>query len=374
MIKRIDDKYFVAVGTTNDWVYKEKPDNLWDADGLVVMIDYDGNINYNYFFGNILPFDPNGQQHIQYELMDHVTFDPNDKTVVIAGERLDHEQSKVSDVSPVPQEWGLWVTKWDPYGQSVIWTNRYQFKDQFYRLSDPEIEHDTKEQYGISYNFDKFNTMVMKLKNDGNVLYHRYHYVSGFNNDEKVLNDIVKAFEYNNMTVVGQVTPDAYAYNSSYGWNIQAFDNIREKCEMEEYEVKPKELKFDIDKVKNREYKVESKELYLKQDKIDLKNKIICKKDLVGFKSTPTTDDERFAVSQDIDNQTVTIQMQQTMPVSNNTTTYKATLYNALGQKMLETGSFSSSQQVNVSGLASGIYYLQVWNSQFKQSHSVFIR
>lgn len=372
-VKRLDDKYFLAVGSTNQWVYKEQEQNLWDADGLVVMIDLDGNIVYNYMFGNTLPMDPNGQQHIQYELMDHLTYDPFTKTAIITGERLDNDQKEVTDASPAPQEWGLWVTKWDPWSQSVSWTNRYQYGEKPYRVSDPEIEHDNKARVGISYNFDKFNTIAMKLADDGSVMYHRYHYVDIFKSDEKVMNDIVRAFEYTNMTIVGGVTPSPYSYNSSYGWNIQAFDNILEKCEMYDLDIKPRELKFEIDKVDNRKYKFEIKDVKLKQDKIDLKNYVICKKDLVGFKSTPTTDDDRFAISQDVDNRIVTIRMEQT-GLNHTEASYKATLYNALGQKMLETGSFTDNQRVDVSGLASGIYYLHVWNGRFKQAQTVLIR
>jgi len=373
-VKRIDDKYFVAVGSTNEWVYKEKPDNHWDADGLIVMIDYKGNISYAIFLGNSLPMDPNGQAHIQYELMDHLTFDPEDKTVVIAGERLEHEQKEVTDDYPTPQSWGLWVTKFDPYSASVVWMNRYQFKDEFYRLSDPEIEHDTKAQYGISYNFDKYNTMVMKLKNSGSVIYHRFHYVSGMG-DQRWLNDIVKAFEYNNMTVVGQVTPLICAIDPSYGWNIQAFDNILEKCEMEEYKVEPKEVKYQMEKVKYREYKVPVKEEWLKPKDIELENKIICKKVEIGFKSSPSGDDITTKVSQDVDRGIVAITVQQSTLGSNTPSAgFKGMLYNALGQKIIETGSFTNNYQLNVSQLPAGIYYLQLTNGQFKQAHTIFVR
>jgi hypothetical protein len=336
------------------------------------MIDADGNINYSLFLGNALPMSSNGQQAIQYELMDHVTFDPKDKTVVIAGERLDNPQNVISDASPTPDQWGLWVTKFDPYNVSTVWTNRYQFKDTYYRLTDPEIEHDGSAQYGISYNFDAYNTIAMKLKNDGNVLYHRYHYVSGMM-EEKYLNDITHAFEYNNMSIVGQVRPKDDP-NSSYGWNIQAFDNIKQDCEMKAYDIKPKEVKYDIEKVENREYKVKIIDEPLAQDKIKLENKILCEKILLGFKSAPAGDGVRSAVSQDIANGTVNIQMQQTGIANTTDATYKATLYNALGQKMMETNSFSNSYQLQVGDLPAGIYYLQVWNSQFKQAHTVFVK
>jgi hypothetical protein len=371
-VKRIDDKYFVAVGNTNDWVYKDNPNNLWDVDGLVVMTDADGNIAYSVFLGNSLPMDPNGQQAIQYELMDHLTFDPKDKTVVITGERLDNPQNKVSDQSPEPDQWGLWVTKFDPYSVANVWTYRYQYKDKYYRLTDPEIDYDGGKQYGISYNFDKYNTMAMKLKNDGSVAYHRYHYVSGFNNDEKVLNDITKAFEYNNMTLVGAVNPDVDRYNASYGWNIQAFDNILEKCEMENYDIKPKEVKYDIDKVKNREYKVEVKKVDIKEDKIKLVNRIICDKKQVSFKSTPVDDGTVSSVTQDLSNN-VTIQVTQSTLAAKANTTFKAVLYNALGQKMLETASFEHSYKLNVGQLPAGIYYLHVSGNGFKQAHTVLV-
>ncbi|MCD6065084.1 MAG: hypothetical protein K0R82_2995, partial [Flavipsychrobacter sp.] len=256
-IKRLDDKYFVAVGATNNWVFKEKPENTWDNDGLVVLIDEYGNVNYAVFLGNLLPYGVD-KQGIQYELLDHVTIDKNDKTVVIAGERLDHPQWDISDESPVPDQWGLWVTKFDPYNVSLVWSYRYQFKDEFYRISDPEIEHDTKSRYGISYNFPKLNPMVMKLKDDGSVMYHRRHFISGYNSGNMQLNDITTGLDYAwNMTVVGEFEPDVNEFWSSWGWNIQAFDNILEKCEMEEYDIKPKEAPYELDKVEWREYKVD---------------------------------------------------------------------------------------------------------------------
>ncbi len=373
-VKRLDDKYFVAVGTTNDWVYKNNPNNLWDADGLVVMTDADGNIKYSVFLGNVLPMSSNGQQAIQYELMDHLTVDKDDKTVVIVGERLDHPQKLVSSQSPVPAQWGLWATKFDPYNVSNVWTYRYQYKDQFYRVSDPEVEYDTKEQHGISYNFDKYNTIAMKLKNDGSVNYHRYHYVSGFNNDEKVLNDIVKAFEYNNMTIVGAVNPDIDRYNASYGWNIQAFDNILEKCEMEDFNIDPKEVKYDIKDVEYRDNEVDEKELDLNQTEIELYNKIICEKKLVALKSTPVDNGIVSTVTQDFNNN-VTIQVtENTLAHARATANYKAVLYNALGQKMLETAAFEHSYKLNVGQLAAGIYYLHISGNGFKQAHTVLVR
>jgi hypothetical protein len=371
-VKRIDEKYYFAVGNTNNWVYKEQPQNLWDADGLVVMVDADGNINYSLFLGNALPMDPNKQQPIQFELMDHVTFDPEDKTVVIAGERLDNPQAYVSDEYPTPDQWGLWVTKFDPYNVSTVWTNRYQYKDQYYRVSDPEIEHDTKAQYGISYNFDTYNTIAMKLRNDGSVLYHRYHFLSDMM-EEKYLNDIVKAFEYNNMTIVGQVRPKDDPM-SSYGWNVQAFDNILEYCEMKDYEVKPKEVKHDIEKVENREYKVKDKDEPLAQDKIKLENRVYCDKVLISAKSGSTGGDVMSNVSQDVATGNVNISVRKTGLAVAGNNQFTATLYNALGQKMLETPAFGSNYQVNVNELPAGIYFLHIAGGQFKQAHTVFVK
>lgn len=372
-VTRINEKYFAAVGTTNRWVYKEKPENLWDADGMVVMIDLDGNIKYNYLFGNALPMDPNGQQPIQYEQMDHITYDATEGTVVITGERLDNEQRKLSEASPAPEAWGLWVTKFDPLAPSVVWSYRYTTNERPYHVSDPEITDDQLGQYGIGYNYGKANTIAMKLDNQGFPIYHRQHFVSGFNSDDRVLNDITWSMEYNNITLVGSVIPNAPDFNSSYGWNIQAFDQIREKCEMYEQEVKQEVIKFDVDKVGNREYKVEVKEEAIRQDKYALDNKVICGKNQVWFKSTPTTRETSMDVTQDMEGHSVTVQMHEGM---NGTATmpYKATLYNALGQKMMESDNFTISQKMDISGLTPGVYYLQVWNSSFKQAHTVLVK
>lgn len=371
-IKRLDDKYFVAVGATNNWIHKELPDNTWDNDGLVVLIDADGNINYAVFLGNLLPYGVD-KQGIQYELLQHVTVDKNDKTIVIAGERLDHPQYDISDESPVPDQWGLWVTKFDPYNVSPVWSYRYQFKDDFYRISDPEIEHDTKSRYGISYNFPKLNPMVMKLMDDGSVMYHRRHFISGYNSGNMQLNDIAKAFEYTNMTVVGEFEPDVNEFMSSWGWNIQAFDNIVEKCEMEDYEVDPKEAKYELDKVEYRKYKVDYNKEEFKGQKIELVNRVICKKNLVGFKSS-YNDDFTSTVSQDIENGNVLVQTRRSGIGANTATGYKAVMFNALGQQVMQTENFSDNYRLNVSNLPAGIYYLQVTDGRSRQAHTVFVR
>lgn len=388
----IDGDNFAAVGITNNFIDGNFNDH-WDADCFMVVFDGGGGIINSAALGNALPMDPSGQQSIQYERGQGITWDPLDNTVVITGERFEASQNHISSVCPHPDIWGLWATKMDPYGLGTNWSWLYDFGGliggpYMYGLLDNEIDHDNTGQYGITYNYidaahimgqNKHYPMITKLDYDGRILYHRHHYLPDNipTNDFVEFRDVTRSLEYNNIMAVGQHIPDPWSYYSSLGWNVEAYDNIQMDCQMVDWPMQEHEKPYDIIQVENQFTwnNIIDEPLHLKD--IPLVNKIHCEKIQVAMKPGAAAGNAASTVLQNESTRELTVKIKNTGMLQAETATpamYKAILYNATGQVLLRTDNFTGEIKMNASALAAGIYYLRVEGKDLRQTHTIAIQ
>ncbi|RYD58380.1 MAG: T9SS type A sorting domain-containing protein [Sphingobacteriales bacterium] len=370
-VAQLEDDRFVAVGNCNRFVGGNFND-IWENDVALLNVDASGNVYQHYRLGNNLPIDPNGQQSIQFEQALTVTVDPKDGNVVLAGTRYEHPQTYISNQCPVPQAWGLWATKFDLSAGSSVWSTRYEESSGLAYLQGAKIDCDGKGNYGISYN-QSGKPIATKLDANGSTMYSRHHYMNFPNVGAKRFNDNTRSFDYNNMIIVGHVEPDVNQYYSSYGFNVEAYDNILQDCQSHDYPVHEIDAPYDVDEVEVMPTTITVVNEPMKEVKIKVLEKTVCSKILVSYKPEPGVNDADVATTVFQDEASHGLVITTNQP-SDDRSEYSATLINALGQKVMQTQKFTQTQKMDLTPLSTGVYYIIVTNGTVRSSHTVIVK
>lgn len=389
-VTQIDDGEFVAVGKTNNFLGGNVND-IWDADMLFVRFREDGSILGSNFLGNLGVITQGGSQSIQYEVGQSITYDPNEGKVVVAGLRLDHPQTYLSwSFCPAPNPYGVWVTKLDPYTLGIDWSKQYVVSNTgdgsnyFHGLVHTSVDWDGMGNYGMTYNFGyassalylEHTPVIAKVDANGGLMYNRHHYAYADDNSTTpvIFYDMVRAIDDNNIVGVGAFDPEAGFANPMKGWNVEAFDNIIDHCLMDDLEVDIRDRELEVGNVEYQNNMPLVIALGPDMVELPLDLEVHCEKNQVSRKMSDDGQKITTQVAQDESSRNIVITVSDKAANPSGKGKYNAVLINTMGQRILETESFSGSYKLDAAGLPSGIYYLQVYNGGFRQVHTISIR